>query len=1431
MARHLRVLSAVLIALLSLSVATEADAQRIRIRGKRQAPVVGGGGGPTNCIAVHASGKGCIWLDTETLTLLTTKTTTQPYIDAIAAADAMVAASNLPTLTISSITNHPTAPVVTIVEDVPWSTTANIYIGRGQNLTGSGGGDWTNVNFDYPTGGTIVATKTGTKTFTIPLNTSGNGVYTNQKIGLFARDFNFSEGLAWFGNAFNLGFAYRTTGTTNYCTKGAAYLRWMAGLGVAGLVAPIAVDAGYPARGAPAGLALAFDWCYDSLTSQDKIDAGAACALWYDYFNATSATANGPASNNYFGGYVYGFGLCGITMNGVTARGQEINDAIRTKFNTIIEVSFATGGEMQDGPIMEGYTYGGQHWGSILRYLEAIRTATGENVAATSAVPAALATNMIYSLKPNMWQFNDDNDYAGDCTGMMDPNLVPVIIKPLVGRIEGEYLQYFYQNIVGDPYGGCTPVESWMRMMWYDASRTATNYTTALPTTWFARGNEKMHWRTAWNDASAVWATMQGEVFYSGDLAHANRGAGHFSVQRGSDYFLVNTNQWRDTNGAAGMPSFFNAQRTQGMNTFMNTLSHFDGGVYTFTGGSYNGGQGDWACGGCDETRHEENIAGGWAYEKSTLWPAYCMNDFCAGSSHTLTDYDRSVMFQGAGVFTLYDRAVDRTTGYTNKDVWQINKAATVSGPSTGMMTYTLGTSKMFLKAILPGGTLPTLTQTENSCNDFITPSMCNGGVPYNFTHRLEVTDPSPTANYRMLTGICVTSSGAATPTIDAIASTGNTMYGMSVAGCGSLTAINLYSADGSDQTGVTYSAVCTGTGRHIIGDLQPTTQYTITQGGAVIATRVSSTARAISFDSSGCSGSFVVAASTNVLNTTKPTPERYAGMTAPVSGETFIAPADLRLMGEGLDRGFSGCGVGCTDGFSSASLKFYANDTLLATVLRSPVMGVQEFSSFKTRVAGLAAGTYGIWSRATYDDGTYLDSPVRTITVIAAPTYNAGASVTLSADIDITGQAYSKVGTAGSRIKIDCAGFQILGTPTSFTLDYVDVFNCGSRNVTTSSENGIDLTTTGAVSITNSRFYGNDTIAFTVNTGGSCGFALATNTFASNSNFQIGQNPDTTDTANGHGSYPSLYLAGTCTAAKTITGNNIGAGFFDLRAASTTVGGSTSALGNVFTGPRVGVHLTSPFSGSFSHNLFWHIYYNGLSQGDILELGSISGLTIEHNVIIGSSWPVRYLASEFRYNYLAADGAEGIIWTNTSGTANIHHNVIRGVFVTKGMIYRNFVSGTTLVRNNTFDLVDKTDTGNLPIDFRGGTTTLNSNLFLHNPTPAVESTGATLTADYNDFYDSEAGNKYNPNITPANDAAVNPTLTGLTLTIPWNVTNAWLRTKTVAQILADIRAAYLPTAGVIDNGDTGTYGAGNDKGAVGAGTSNASDLLGTTTP
>src|SRR5262249_6227665 len=172
-----------------------------------------------------------------------------------------ILSQSMPRFTVTGATNS--NPVqFTIAENVPWSGATTVFIG---GATGA----WAAVNAagDHP--GPVTATRVGTRTFTVPIDSSSFGSFAGQQIVLFFSDGGYSgygyEGLDWQTTLQTLGLAYQVTGNTAYAAKGVDLIRYIASLGVAGMVAPESIDSGFPSRSAIYALALGYDWFYDQM--------------------------------------------------------------------------------------------------------------------------------------------------------------------------------------------------------------------------------------------------------------------------------------------------------------------------------------------------------------------------------------------------------------------------------------------------------------------------------------------------------------------------------------------------------------------------------------------------------------------------------------------------------------------------------------------------------------------------------------------------------------------------------------------------------------------------------------------------------------------------------------------------------------------------------------------------------------------------------------------------------------------------------------------------------------------------------------------------------------------------------------------------------------------------------------------------------------
>jgi hypothetical protein len=555
----------------------------------------------------------------------------------------------------------------------------------------------------------------------------------------------------------------------------------------------------------------------------------------------------------------------------------------------------------------------------------------------------------------------------------------------------------------------------------------------------------------------------------------------------------------------------------------------------------------------------------------------------------------------------------------------------------------------------------------------------------------------------------------------------------------------------------------------------------------------------------------------------------RFAAMVSPTDGETFTTPVDLRLVGVGHDPNIPTNEPEPGRGINAAKVEFLVDG--------NPVLeqdgGDAEYHVFKGFAEGLdlAPGQHTVVARATYvDPDLVLESDPVTITVENPPAYAQTVNLTQDVVLSPT-QSFELVGSPGGRIRLNGNGHRIVsptGTSGDLTLKHVDVYDLG--NPANTSAPGIDVTatgTTGSVTIENSIFDGSNPVGLRFT--GSSTAALSRNLFRSNMRMPIGQQPGSDPNSP---TVPVISISGTSAAPKVFAGNNVGAAPVQFSNASNwTIGGDTDAESNVLIGPRASFEVLDSVNMTVEGNFLNHTYYGGWSQGQLLELHGSEPIAVKHNVLVDSSWPVRGLAGEFAYNLVVEAGHQ---WMVPADGAHIHHNVFVGGDNDVGGI-TGYYNISARIENNTFDGL----LGGLvhsAINWQLGQTTLKSNAFTGFPTWAtavVDLRGGTIDAGFNGFFNPEPTN-YTGGLAPSTDlaggASTNPKFAGPlpTETFEGDKVAVWKRNLRVSEILAGYRARYTPTLGsaYIDSGDL-AGGAGNDVGAIGAGTVNPFDRFG----
>ncbi|MCU1245410.1 MAG: hypothetical protein JWN02_1320, partial [Acidobacteria bacterium] len=561
----------------------------------------------------------------------------------------------------------------------------------------------------------------------------------------------------------------------------------------------------------------------------------------------------------------------------------------------------------------------------------------------------------------------------------------------------------------------------------------------------------------------------------------------------------------------------------------------------------------------------------------------------------------------------------------------------------------------------------------------------------------------------------------------------------------------------------------------------------------------------------------------------------RYVAMMSPTNGETFwtptsTEPASLRFVAQGFDPNISTNEPTSGRGQNASQVDFFVDGTSVLTVDGTNA----EYSVFKGYVGNVAltAGQHLVWARATYvNPALVLDSEALLITVQDPPAY--GQTVDLTADVVLStlNPSYQLQGTSGSRVRLNGHGFQIRGTG-DLTLRNVDVYDLGSR--TDGLSDAINIASTGAVVIEGSTFDSSNQLSLELD--GTATASIRRNTFRSNSRIPIGQQPFEPDTAH------VVEISGTSTGAKTFAGNNVAAGAVGLAHTNHwMLGGTSSADSNVLIGVRAAFELQDSSNVTIEGNFVHNVYYGGWSQGQLMELGGSNPIQVLHNVLVGSSWPVRGIAGELAYNLIANGGHTSAVPDNN---AYIHHNIFLGCGGDGGDCNWGTIGGVYDVQNvrvvnNTFDLLNQ---GYViaAVMMQQGSATVHSNSFVRIPivqndpnAAVIDLAGsASIDADYNAFYGPRT-RRYGDNRLPAHDLVA---LQSANFTGPLPTSNmdmdqvaVWNRQLSVSDLLASYRTRYTPASGnpLIDAGDP-AGGTGNDIGAIGSGTPNALDLFGT---
>jgi hypothetical protein len=537
------------------------------------------------------------------------------------------------------------------------------------------------------------------------------------------------QGAGW-GALTTLSFAYQVSGDAKYASKALEIVSVITATQAAGDLTPISVDSGYPSRFAAAVLAIAYDWLYDRLDAPTKTSMFDTMNAWFDWYKTNALDRDGPAYSNYFGGHVLGFGYIGMATAGENPRGSEIAAYIRSRFDATVGAAF-TNGVFAGGYPVEGHVYGINHFVRLLSYMQAVKTATGEDLTSKSSYPQKILYSLLYNLKPNRWQFTDEADYAGDLTGIADPTLSMMLPALTVGSPESAYAQFFFRNRGTSPASDAPGIDPLQLLLWHDAGLPEADYRKDLPTAHWSPGDDHLYVRSDWSD-DAVWMSFRAGASFLG--GHAARTAGHIAIQRGNDYLLVNSGQWKGPQGWGGDPQAFDER-----NWRLNTLWYQNPWA-----ARYDGAQGVW---GSDAVKAQQ-ITPTYAYVKADLTSAYTTR-----IPTTLESFTRSVVvLRPSGIVVVFDRVRAGKPDDMKKIVWHVNPNGKRNLTGDVFDSGQIGASRLFIKTVCCLDK-PVLSMAADLVSD---------DNPAPLTYRLEVSEGASTRSMDVITVLEATSSKTA---------------------------------------------------------------------------------------------------------------------------------------------------------------------------------------------------------------------------------------------------------------------------------------------------------------------------------------------------------------------------------------------------------------------------------------------------------------------------------------------------------------------------------------------------------------------------------------------------------------------------------------------------------------------------------------------
>ena len=276
-------------------------------------------------------------------------------------------------------------------------------------------------------------------------------------------------------------------------------------------------------------VSMVYDWTYSKLTASEKETIrNKLKTMANKQIDQLAEYENGPFANYYWAA-VSSVGLIGMALAGEVTEAQSYIDWAADRYPEMIAVL----NHFKDGGWHEGYNYDWESTGVGIRYLAAIKTATGYDPFQETEYYKNHGYWCLYGLRPdNTWCRSFDNGY-------------PTILdfqKPwfafMAKQYQDPHIQWFYRNKISknpdNPYDDWSwtyrSIYSVCDLIWYDASL-AEKHPENLPLARYFSGVGMVLGRSDWSD-DATWFSARAQNYYT---SHGHIDEGAFSIyQKGS---------------------------------------------------------------------------------------------------------------------------------------------------------------------------------------------------------------------------------------------------------------------------------------------------------------------------------------------------------------------------------------------------------------------------------------------------------------------------------------------------------------------------------------------------------------------------------------------------------------------------------------------------------------------------------------------------------------------------------------------------------------------------------------------------------------------------------------------------------------------------------------------------------------------------------